>query len=161
MPDAAKSTDSKAPEKQAADDADKQEQAFTQADVDRIVADRLKREREATKAKYADYNDLKAKADASKTLEQRIAEVEARANAAEESARRAQIANEFGLNPEERDTLLHGSEDDMRAQAQLFAGRRDEQKRNGNHDPDAGRTPQSPPVDDRRAWARSVFGGND
>ena len=33
---------------------------FTQADVDRVVADRLKRER----AKYADYDALKAKADA-------------------------------------------------------------------------------------------------
>lgn len=35
-------------------------EGFTQADVDRIVADRLKRER----AKYADYDELKEKAEA-------------------------------------------------------------------------------------------------
>jgi len=35
---------------------------FTQAEVDAIVRDRLKRERETTAAKYADYDDLRAKA---------------------------------------------------------------------------------------------------
>jgi hypothetical protein len=35
---------------------------FTQAEVDAIVRDRLKREREQTAAKYADYDELKAAA---------------------------------------------------------------------------------------------------
>jgi hypothetical protein len=35
---------------------------FTQAEVDAIVRDRLKREREATATKYADYDDLRSKA---------------------------------------------------------------------------------------------------
>jgi hypothetical protein len=52
----------------------KQEAAFSQADLDRIVADRIARER----AKYKDYSDLKSKAaehdkavEAQKTAEQR------------------------------------------------------------------------------------------
>lgn len=36
----------------------------TQADLDRIVGERLAREREATKARYADYDDLKKDAEA-------------------------------------------------------------------------------------------------
>lgn len=37
--------------------------AFTQADVDRIVGDRLARERQKTAEKYADYGDLKTRAE--------------------------------------------------------------------------------------------------
>ncbi len=72
----------------SADDADKvldddssgeskPESTFSQADVDRLIAERLKRERE----KFKDYNDLKAKAaqhdqaeEAKKTAEQRAQE---------------------------------------------------------------------------------------
>ena len=42
------------------------ETVFTQADIDRAVKDRLARERK----KYADYNDLKSKADKLAELEQ-------------------------------------------------------------------------------------------
>lgn len=48
---------------------------FTQADLDRIVADRVARER----AKYADYGDLKKKAAAAMTEQERaVADAEAR-----------------------------------------------------------------------------------
>lgn len=46
------------------------EATFTQADVDRIVADRLSRDRDKTAKKYGDYDDLKSKAG-------RLAELEA------------------------------------------------------------------------------------
>lgn len=44
---------------------------FTQADVERIVSDRLIRERK----KYADYGDLKKQAAAAKTVEQQLEEL--------------------------------------------------------------------------------------
>jgi hypothetical protein len=50
----------------------KSEPTFTQADVDRVVADRIARERK----KYADYDDLKSQVDASKPLEERVAKLQ-------------------------------------------------------------------------------------
>jgi len=81
---------------------------FTQEDVDRIVAERLRRERE----KYADYDDLKAKAaaaDASKSelqkLAERLAAAEKRMQEAEVKALRAEVAAAKGVPAD----LLHGS----------------------------------------------------
>lgn len=81
---------------------------FTQEDVDRIVAERLRRERE----KYADYDDLKAKAaaaDASKSelqkLAERLAAAEKRLQEAEVKALRAEVAAAKGVPAD----LLHGS----------------------------------------------------
>lgn len=66
-----------APEGDGTAEQDKSAASFTQADVDRLIADRLKRERD----KYRDYNDLKSKAaefdkaaEAQKTAEQKAVE---------------------------------------------------------------------------------------
>ena len=56
------------------DGGQQQEESFTQADVDRIIRERVKRERE----KFADYDSLKAAAEGAKTAEQRIADLEQR-----------------------------------------------------------------------------------
>jgi len=64
--DAAKLLDDATPDKGAA-------ATFSQADVERIVSDRLSRERK----KYADYGDLKKQAAAAKTVEQQLEEVRA------------------------------------------------------------------------------------
>lgn len=81
---------------------------FTQEDVDRIVAERLRRERE----KYADYDDLKARAaaaDASKSelqqLAERLAATEKRMQEAEIKALRAEVAAGKGVPVD----LLRGS----------------------------------------------------
>jgi hypothetical protein len=73
---------------------------FTQADVDRIVADRLRRERE----RYADYDDLKRKAgeaDKSKSdidkLTDAVAKLTQRAEQAERETLRRDIADRFKL----------------------------------------------------------------
>jgi hypothetical protein len=64
-----------APEKST----DKSEKSFSQADLDRIVADRISRE----KAKYADYADLKKKAAAAMSdTERAVAEAEQRGRSA-------------------------------------------------------------------------------
>lgn len=48
------------------------EQTFTQADVDKIVADRLERQ----KKKFSDYDDLKKQAGQAKTVEQQVSELQ-------------------------------------------------------------------------------------
>ena len=92
------------------------EKTFTQAEMDAILGDRLKRER----AKYADYNDLKAKAakfdeaeaaskselekavERAEKAEQALADIKA---AAEVAALRAEVAKEKGVDAE----LLRGT----------------------------------------------------
>ena len=97
---------------------------FTQADVDRIVADRLGRER----GKYADYDQLKAKAgefdklaEAQKTEQQKLAEqlatAQAEVTAARTEALRLKVATAKGL-PSALAARLHGaSEEEMTADA--------------------------------------------
>lgn len=101
------------------------EKTFTQAEVDAIVGDRLKRDR----AKYADYDDIKAKAEkfdaleeASKTELQKAtervtsleAELETLKNANVLREIRSKVAEETGVPM----TLLTGTtEEDCRAQA--------------------------------------------
>lgn len=92
------------------------EKTFTQSEMDAILGDRLKRER----AKYADYNDLKAKAakfdeaeaaskselekavERAEKAEQALADIKA---AAEVAALRAEVAREKGVDAE----LLRGT----------------------------------------------------
>lgn len=129
-------------------------QAFTQADVDRIVKERVQRER----AKYADYNDLKVKAGAVKTAEDRIADLEKQYKAAETRAERANIASEYGIAPEDRDLFLTGDDEEtLTAQAKRLAERTSEQKKRSNHAPREGNNPK-PAKDDRRDFANQVFG---
>jgi hypothetical protein len=82
-----------------------EEKTFSQADLDRVVADRLKREQ----GKYSDYADLKAKAsklDEEKTksesekLAERVAAAERRAIEAEAKVLKVDVAREKGIaNP--------------------------------------------------------------
>jgi hypothetical protein len=104
--DGAEGTEPAAPEPAApADDKSSQEggdeappQTFSQADVDRIVADRLKRERE----KFKDYPELKAKAaehdkalEAQKTAEQRAQEEADKANKRAQSLLAGSVRNQI------------------------------------------------------------------
>lgn len=101
---------------------------FTQAELDAVVKDRLKRERE----KYSDYEDLKAKAakfdeaeEANKTELQKVTErakaLEDELNGLKEAEKlrtmRAEVAKETGIPA----NLLTGStEDECRAQAEAI-----------------------------------------
>lgn len=136
---------------------DPKPETFSQADVDRIVADRLKREREATKTKYADYDDLKAKAGEATTLEERIAAMEERATKAEIDALRAKYAADV---PEKFRPLLTGTTDEeLKAQRDLIAEGEAERKKNGNRVPKEGTSTTSDPTgdDDMREFTRGLF----
>ncbi|HLS48556.1 MAG TPA: hypothetical protein VK024_01055 [Actinomycetaceae bacterium] len=133
-----------------------QEQTFTQADVDRIVGERVKR----VEAKYADYKDLKAKAEGAKTAEERIAELEQRYRDAETARLRSDIAAAHGISPEDRDLFLTGADEEtLTKQAERLASHVIERKKQGNRAPLQGRSPSKPAEDEERATARSLFGG--
>lgn len=136
-----------------------QGKTFTQAELNAEIDKRLQRER----AKYADYNDLKRKAEGSKTVEDRLSAAEKRAEAAEARALRNDIATRHGISAEDRDLFLTGTDEDtLTAQAKRLADRESERKKQGNvarregGNPDPGK-----PKGDMREFTRQLFGNTD
>lgn len=137
---------------------------FSQADVERIVRERLAQQ---AKNKFGDYDDLKTKAGESQTLEQRVAEMETRAQKAEAESRRALIASEFGIStkrgpkgePSDADLFLTGSDEStLTAQAERLAGREEDRKKQGNYAPKEGQTPNvSGESGDLRDFTKKLF----
>lgn len=141
--------------------------SFTQADVDRIVQDRLAQQ---AKNKFGDYEALKTEAGKSKTLEERVAEMESRASRAEQDALRATIAAAHGIStkkgdkgePSDAELFLTGTDEaTLTAQAERLAGRVSEQKKHGNFAPKEGTAPAGGGAgdgkDDLREFAKQLF----
>lgn len=144
---------STSPEPEAKDE--KQEQTFTQADLDRVVRERVQRER----AKFADYDDLKAKAGEKATADDRIKDLEQKYAAAEARALRADIANAHGISAEDRDLFLTGTDEEtLTAQAKRLAERESERKRTNNIVPREGATPTSSGSAPERDLLRQLMG---
>lgn len=139
---------------------EQEQKVLTQAEVDRIVKDRIAR----VESKYADYNDLKVKADGAKTVEQKLAELEQKHAEAEARALRSNIATKHGLSAEDRDLFLTGSDEaTLEAQAKRLAERIADQKKAGNRAPREGRTTTttiSPKDAAKREWLQSLSDGN-
>lgn len=137
---------------------DKPADTFTQADVDRIVTDRLKREREATATRYADYDELKAKAEGAKTAEDRITELEKSIESANREAMRRRVQAAHGISDEDADLFLTGADEEaLTAQAKRLADRELERKKQNNVSPREGTNPKSGGNDDMREFARGLF----
>ena len=133
---------------------EQQEQTFTQADVDRILTDRLKRERE----KFADYDALKAQAEGAKTAEDRLGDLEKQLEQSRREALLRRVQAAHGIADEDADLFLTGSDEEtLTAQAKRLAERESERKKRSNHVPNEGSNPQ-PPSDDRRAFVRRLTG---
>lgn len=125
-------------------------QAFTQADVDRIVKERVQRER----AKYADYDDLKTKAEGARTAEERIAALEAEVETSKREALRRRVQAAHGIADEDADLFLTGTDEaTLTAQAKRLAERTPDRK---NHAPREGDNPR-PGDDPMRNFARGLF----
>lgn len=155
------------------ENGDKQEQQgklFTpeqQAEVNRIVQERVQR----VEAKYADYNDLKTKAAGAQTLEDRVGTLESELTTTRTDALRTRIASKFGIStekgakgePSDADVLLTGADETaMTRQAELFAGRVADQKKNGNVARKEGGTSNSgDPEKGMREAVRNLFGRTD
>ena len=140
----------------------KQEQTFTQADVDRIVRERVKRERE----RFADYDDLKAKAEGAKTVEERMAQLERDLATERAAATRAKVAARFGVSTEpdeetglsDADLFLTGKDEEtLTAQAKRLAKRVSDRESTNNIVPTEGATPRAVP-DEKSAFADFLTG---
>jgi hypothetical protein len=124
---------------------------------DKTPDDRLKREREATKAKYADYDDLKAKAEGAKTAEDRISELEKSIESANREAMRRRVQAAHGISDEDADLFLTGAdEESLTAQAKRLADRESERKKQNNVSPREGTNPKAS-EDPMRDFARGLF----
>jgi hypothetical protein len=143
----------------------------TPAELDAFLKDRVARaERKATE-KFADYDELKAKAsqldalsEASQTETEKAAKRAAKAEADRDDARaealRLRVAVEHGISIEDADLFLTGKDDaTLRAQAQRLADREADRKKNGNVVPREG-TSTRPAESDEAAFARSLFAGD-
>ena len=140
----------------ATDGGEQQEQkGLTQADVDRIVKDRIAR----VEAKYSDYADLKKAAEGAKTVEQKLADLESKHAEAEARALRSDIAARHGITAEDRDLFLTGSDEaTLEAQAKRLAERDADRKKHGNIAPKEGETKTTGKDDkDLREFARGLF----
>ena len=148
-------SETQTPDAPTEDATEGKEQSFTQADVDRIVKDRIAR----VEAKYADYNDLKKAADGAKTVEQKLADLEAKHAEAEARALRSDIATKHGISAEDRDLFLTGSDEaTLTAQAKRLAERIADQKKNGNRAPkEGGTTTTDDGKKDLRTFAKNLF----
>lgn len=134
------------------------EQTFTQADVDRIVRERVKRERE----KFADYDELKAKAGEAQTAEERIAALEWEVASSRLEALRRRVQAAHGIADEDAELFLTGQDEDtLTAQAKRLTERESQRRERGNHVPHEGHTPHQTGDDPMREFTRSLFGAGE
>lgn len=107
-------------------DVDKQEATFSQADVDRIVKDRVKK-------LEGEISSLRAQAESAKTVEEQVADLQAKLADTEIRALRSNVATTFGVSAEDRDLFLTGTDEvTLTAQAKRLSERVTEQKQKGN-----------------------------
>lgn len=148
-------TDNPNPNPEGQPEGDKPADTFTQADVDRIVKERVQRER----AKFADYDDLKAKAEGAKTAEERMAELEKEIAATKHEALKRRVQAAHGISDEDADLFLTGTdEESLTAQAKRLSDRESERKKSNNVSPREGNNP-TPSQDQKRDFVRSLTNG--
>ena len=139
----------------------------SQEDLNRIIEKRLERER----AKYGDYDDLKAKAarlddieaatktEAEKQAE-RVAAAEKAAADAKAEALRFRVAAKFQVSDEDAELFLTGTDEEtLTKQAERLTERTEATKKSGNHVPREGTTPKAPAEDEVREFTRNLFEG--
>ena len=130
---------------------------FTQDEVNALVGSARQDERRKVQSRYADYDEVKAEAGKSKTLEERIAEIERARADAEARALRSDIAAKHGITPEDRDLFLTGTDEQtLTAQAERLAQRETDRKQHNNIVPREGNTPKTG-SDETREFARNLF----
>lgn len=139
----------------------------TQDDLNKVVSERVNRER----AKFADYKDVKAKADrldeiekANKTeaekFAERIAALESENSRIQSEALRSRIQAKHGISDEDAALFLTGTdEDSLTAQAKRLAEREADRKKRGGVAPKEGGSAdiQGGATSDLRELTRQLF----
>lgn len=137
---------------------------FTQDDVDKLVAKARGEEKRKASERYADYDDLKSRAESGKTdvekLMERLDASDKRAAAAESRALRSDIAAAHGVSAEDRDLYLTGTDEEtLTRQAKGLAAKETDRKKNGNVAPKEGGTKTiGGPSKDVREFTNNLFG---
>ena len=130
------------------------EPTLTQADVDKLIDGVIARER---KKHAAEVKDLKAKAEAGATAEERIAALEAEVEASKREAMRRRVQAAHGISDEDADLFLTGTDEEtLTSQAKRLADRESERKKQGNRAPREGDNPK-PGDDPMRTFTRGLF----
>lgn len=141
------------------DQQEQQERTYSQADVDKIVRDRLTQQ---AKNRFGDYDDLKAKAEGARTVEEQLADLQRKHTETEARALRSDIAARHGVSPEDRDLFLTGSDEaTLTAQAERLAARDAEIKKKGNVAPKEGASPRGTAENESLTFVNDLFGGSD
>ena len=131
---------------------------FTQEQVNQLVGQARQDERRKATNKFADYDDLKAKAEGAKTVEQQLAELRDENQRIQRDNLAARIAAQHGIPPEDADLFLTGTDEQtLTAQATRLAARATDRKKQGNLAPREGHT-TTPPDDEMRDFTRTLFG---
>jgi hypothetical protein len=132
---------------------------FTQADVDKLVSKVRSEERRKASERFADYDDLKTKAEGAKTVEQKLADLEGQLSASNARALRSDIAAKHGISAEDRDLFLTGTDEStLTAQAERLAAREADRKKQGNVAPKEGSTTNTGDASsDVREFTRQLF----
>ena len=140
----------------------------SQEALDKIVQSRIARER----AKFADYDELKAKAaqfaaieDAKKSDEQkwqeRIEKLESELTGTRRDAEKARIQARYSISDEDAALFLTATDtEQLEAQAKALAERVTKQKKNGPTAPEQKGKPNEGGSDPLRELARQVFETN-
>ncbi len=147
--------------------ADEFKPITTQDDLNKVIADRVARER----AKYADYKDVKAKATRLDEIEQanqteaektakRIADLETELNNTRRDSMRLTIASAHGItDADDIELFLTGTDEEtLSRQAKRLADREADRKKSGNHVPREGAT-TTPSDSSELQTVRGLFGG--
>ncbi len=137
------------------------EHTFTQADVDRIIAERLKRENISELKSAA--AELAALRESTKSeddkVKDRIAKLEQATVVAQTEALRLRVATKHGISEEDADLFLTGTDAaTLEKQATRLVDRVAAAKKNGNVVPNEGKTPPAAKTNDMREFTRELFG---
>ena len=138
-----------------------QAKTFTQDEVNQLVGQARTDERRKVTAKYADYDELKAKAGSATTAEERIANLEREIADSRVEALRAKYAADV---PEKlRPLLTATTDDDLKAQRDLILQGVEDRKKSGGVAPKEGGSADTPSDarDDERQFVRGLFGTPD
>jgi hypothetical protein len=141
----------------------------SQDELNRVLADRLSRER----AKYADYDDLQAKASRLDTIEaankseiekanDKAAAAASEAAAAKAEALRWKVAAKHGVSDQDAELFLTGTDEaTLTRQAERLSERESDRKKQGNYVPNEGTPNPSAKPDELAAFTRGLFGKDD
>jgi len=138
-----------------------QAKTFTQDEVNQLVGQARTDERRKVAAKFADYDEVKAKAGTAVTAEERIANLEREVAQSRTEALRAKYAADVPENL--RPLLTATTDDDLKAQRDLILqGVADRMKRGGVAPKEGGSADTKGDArDDERQFVRGLFGTPD